>query len=217
MSAAAVVSPLWAFDQALRAQLPAGRLLAGVDEAGRGPLAGPVVAGAAVLDPQRPIAGLNDSKQLTARKRGVLDAAIREQALAFGIGVVEADEIDRLGILKATFLAMARAVEALGPRDLQLLVDGRDYPFDTRPGRALVKGDGTSACIAAASILAKEHRDRRMVEAAGLWPGYGFEGHKGYGSALHLEALARLGPCPIHRRSFRPLADTGQGLLNLES
>lgn len=216
MSAPADPSPLWLHDERLRAALPAGRWLAGVDEAGRGPLAGPVVAGAAVLDPARPIPGLDDSKRLTHRTRARLEAAIQGGALAWGVGAAEADEIDRIGILKATFLAMARAVEALGLSDLHLLVDGRDFPFGGRPGSALVRGDGASASVAAASILAKEERDRRMVAVDARWPGYGFAAHKGYGTAVHLEALARLGPCPLHRRSFRPLAETEQRRLRLD-
>jgi ribonuclease HII len=213
---------LWAFDEQLRAGLGPGCGLAGIDEAGRGPLAGPVLAAAALLDPARPIAGLDDSKKLSATRRKALEGEILAGALAWGCGAAEAGEIDRIGILRATFAAMARALAQLeerlppGETGLYLLVDGRDFPFGGRPGRALIGGDGLSASVAAASILAKQERDRRMLAAEARWPGYGFAGHKGYGSAAHLEALARLGPCPLHRRSFRPLAGDGQGRIILD-
>lgn len=195
-----------------RAPLAPG-LVAGVDEAGRGPLAGPVVAAAVVLCKPRP-PGIDDSKQLTAEVRARLDAQIRRRC-AFGIGVVEVDEIDRLNIFHATMLAMtlavARLCEALGEDCAQVLVDGNLTPHGRRPewrwpARALVGGDAREPCIGAASILAKEYRDRLMREAAQRHPHYGWERNKGYGTPDHLAALRRHGPSPLHRRSFAPVA-----------
>ena len=181
-------------------------LLAGIDEVGRGPLAGPVVAAAVILPRDVEIAGLRDSKRLSAKRRAELEEEIQHYALAWGLAEVDAARIDQINILQATFEAMGKAVSQLKLAPEFLLVDGRDYPFAGRPGRSVIRGDATSASIAAASILAKEHRDRLMCQAAALFPGYSFERHKGYGTAVHLEALSRLGPCPLHRRSFRPLA-----------
>lgn len=185
------------------------RALCGVDEAGRGPLAGPVVAAAVILDPQNPLPGLNDSKKLSASVRERLYDEICRKAAAFGIGQASVEEIDRLNILQATFLAMQRAVAALAFKPEYILVDGRDFPLfadlpsqRSVPGRAVIKGDGKSQNIAAASILAKVYRDRLMTAESRRYPQYGFERHKGYGTAQHRAALREIGPCPIHRRSF---------------
>jgi ribonuclease HII len=191
-------------DRDLRLALGPG-LLCGVDEAGRGPLAGPVTAAAVILPPDWHLPGLDDSKRLDAARRALLETGILEQALAWAVAEASVEEIDRLNILRATFLAMGRAVEQLVPAPDFLLVDGRDFPFANRRGRSLVHGDGISACVAAASILAKQARDRRMERAALEWPAYGFERHKGYGTAFHLQALRDAGPCPLHRRSFSPV------------
>ena len=185
------------------------RCVAGIDEAGRGPLAGPVVAACVVLPFGKRPDGLNDSKLLTPRQREHLFEAILSLARGCGLGVVSAPEIDRLNILRATHLAMRQALDAL-PAGMQpdlVLIDGlpvRPFPLDQV---ALVKGDSRSASIAAASILAKVTRDRMMCEYDALYPAYGFAGHKGYGATSHLRALAEHGPCPLHRRSFRPVAD----------
>jgi len=192
---------LAAHDRALRVSL-GGVWLAGIDEAGRGPLAGPVVAAAVVLPDSAHLPMLDDSKRLSPARRASLEGAIRAAALHAGLGRAEVEEIDRLGILAATFLAMERAAAEL-PAEAVLLVDGRDFPFRPRPGRALVGGDGLSACVAAASILAKQERDRELLRLHQLHPQYGFDRHKGYGTAAHLEALRRLGRCAAHRRSFR--------------
>ncbi|MDP2361786.1 MAG: ribonuclease HII [bacterium] len=177
--------------------------LCGVDEAGRGPLAGPVVAGAVILGGDCRPAGLNDSKKVSEPERARLEGLIRGRAAAWATGRAEVEEIDRLGILPATFLAMRRAVSALDREPGFLLVDGRDYPFHPRPGRAIVKGDGLSACVAAAGILAKEERDRELRRLDLLFPGWGFARHKGYGTSVHLALLRERGRLPIHRRSFR--------------
>ncbi len=200
------------WDSAERARLGL-RLLAGVDEAGRGPLAGPVVAAVVILAPDCALEGLRDSKQLSSRSRAALEPEIRSLALAWALAEVDAARIDQINILQATFEAMGKAVSQLTLPPEYLLVDGRDFPFAGRPGRSVIRGDDTSACIAAASILAKEHRDRLMCRAALDYPGYGFEQHKGYGTAKHLEALHQRGPCPLHRRSFRPLS-AAQGTLS---
>jgi ribonuclease HII len=177
----------------------------GVDEAGRGPWAGPVSAGAVILDPSRIPKGLNDSKTLTARARAVLELEIQDAAIAWGVGFASVEEIDATNILKATGLAMRRAVEALAVTPAFALVDG-NYRFDLPcPLQTVVKGDALSCSIAAASILAKEARDRIMVEMDAVHPGYGFAGHKGYHAAVHVAALQRLGPSPIHRMSWAPI------------
>lgn len=189
-------------------QLGGAVLVAGVDEVGRGPLAGPVVAAAVILDPARPIVGLADSKALSAARREALAELIRERALAYAVGRAEVEEIDRLNILQATFLAMRRAVEALTPAAGHVLVDGnRCPPLGGCTVQAIVKGDATVACIGAASILAKVTRDREMVTLDAVYPGYGFKDHKGYGTAAHLRALALLGVTPLHRRSFAPVRE----------
>jgi len=182
------------------------RRIAGVDEAGRGPLAGPVAVAAVILDPDRPIPGLGDSKALSEARREALEPLIRERALAWHLTFVSAAEIDQLNILQATLAGMARAVAALVPAADHALVDGNRVP----PGlacsaEALVKGDAREPAIMAASILAKVGRDRLMLQLALRHPGYGFEIHKGYPTPMHLEALRRLGPCEQHRRSFAPV------------
>ncbi len=184
---------------------PACALLCGVDEAGRGPLAGSVFAAAVVLDPARPIEGLADSKQLAQRSRERLAAEIRARATAWGIASASVQEIDRLNILEASLLAMARAIEALGMAPAEICVDGTHTPAVPFPCRAIVKGDSRVAAIAAASILAKTARDAEMTGLDLRFPGYGFATHKGYATAEHLAALRRLGPCEIHRRSFEPV------------
>jgi ribonuclease HII len=180
-------------------------LVAGVDEAGRGPLAGPVVAAAVILDPARPIEGVNDSKLLTAAQRDRLQDAIRAHALAWALGRAEVEEIDRLNILQATLLAMQRAVAALDPAPRRALIDGDRCPLLGCPAQAIVKGDQKVAAIAAASVLAKVARDREMAALDILYPGYGLARHKGYPTRDHVEALRRLGATPVHRRSFHPV------------
>ena len=180
--------------------------VAGVDEAGRGPLAGPVVVAAVILDPAQPIAGLADSKALTERKRDQLALEIRERALAFSICHVEAEEIDRLNILAATLLGMSRALSALSIAPSFALIDGNRLPGDLPcPARAIVGGDASEPAISAASILAKTTRDAFMIALDAIHPGYDFARHKGYPTAAHIEAIERLGPCPQHRRSFAPV------------
>ena len=186
-------------------------MIAGCDEVGRGTLAGPVVAAAVVLDATRPIAGLVDSKSLSARRRETLDALIRERALGWAIGEASVEEIDRLNILQATMLAMQRAVAALQPRPQRVLVDGNRAPALPMPAQALIGGDALEPAISAASIVAKVYRDRLMVELAARHPGYGFERHFGYGTIVHKQALAALGPCSAHRRSFAPVRLALQG------
>ena len=178
---------------------------AGVDEAGRGPLAGPVVAGAVVLDPQHPIDGLKDSKRLSAKRRDELAALIHERAVAHALGRAEVAEIDQLNILQATLLAMRRAVAALAVQPERVFVDGNRCPDLNVPTVAVVGGDALLAPISAGAILAKSARDAEMARLAADFPGYGFERHKGYGTQAHLEALRALGPCPIHRLSFAPV------------
>ena len=181
-------------------------LVAGIDEAGRGPLAGPVSVAAVILDPSRPIDGLDDSKRLTERKREALYPLIIERALAWRIEFVEADEIDSLNILQATMTGMRRALAGLSPRAGHALIDGNRIPEGlTCPATALVGGDGLEPAIMAASILAKVARDARMRELHLEYPQYGFDRHKGYPSPMHLQALASHGPCPQHRRSFAPV------------
>lgn len=180
-------------------------LIAGVDEVGRGPLAGPVVTAAVILDPAHPIAGLADSKRLSAAQRERLADEIRAKALAWALGRAEVAEIDRLNILQATLLAMQRAVEGLALRPEQVLVDGNRCPVLACPCQAIVKGDATVPVISAASILAKVARDAELCQLHQIYPQYGFARHKGYPTAAHLDALWRCGPCPEHRHSFAPV------------
>ena len=182
-----------------------GRRIVGVDEAGRGPLAGPVVAGAVILDPDKPIAGLADSKVLSPDRREQLAQIIKAQALAWAIGRAEVAEIDHLNILEATLLAMRRAVLALYPCADYAYVDGNRCPILPCPAEPVIRGDSLIPAISAASILAKVSRDQEMQSLDALYPGYGFAIHKGYPTAQHLAALARLGVSPIHRRSFGPV------------
>ncbi|WP_404302855.1 ribonuclease HII [Alicycliphilus denitrificans] len=187
-------------------QWHASGLVAGVDEAGRGPLAGPVVAAAVILDELQPIAGLADSKTLTATRREALFNEIRAKALCCSIAEATVEEIDRLNILQATLLAMRRAVQGLRLKPTLALVDGNRLPQLDIPAEAIVKGDARVAAISAASILAKVTRDRWCAELHTQYPQYGFAGHKGYGTAEHLAALQAHGICPQHRRSFAPVA-----------
>ncbi|MEJ2530167.1 MAG: ribonuclease HII [Halioglobus sp.] len=179
--------------------------LAGVDEAGRGPLAGDVVAAAVILDPARPVPGLRDSKKLTAARRETLAALIRERALAWAVARASVVEIDRLNILHAAMLAMHRAVQALQPQPGYVLVDGNRLPRWSYAAEPVVGGDDRVPAIAAASILAKVQRDRELVELDAHYPGYGFAAHKGYPTPAHLAALRALGVTPVHRRSFAPV------------
>lgn len=182
---------------------------AGVDEAGRGPLCGPVYAAAVILDPTRPIDGLNDSKKLSEKKREALAPLIRERALAWAVGVATVEEIDRLNILHASMLAMRRAVEGLGVPPDEVLIDGNRVPSGlVVPARAIVGGDASEPAISAASILAKTGRDHEMKALALLYPQYGIARHKGYPTPEHLAALREHGPSPIHRRSFAPVAQS---------
>ena len=177
-------------------------LICGVDEAGRGPLAGPVCAAAVILPKGLVIPGLNDSKKLSDKRRRELFPIIQQEAVSFGIAFASQEEIDEINILQATFLAMRRAMEQLNPQPEFALIDGnRETDFGV-PCKTVIKGDSLSANIAAASVLAKVTRDNWMMEAAEKYPGYGFEIHKGYGTKAHYAALEKLGPCPIHRRSF---------------
>jgi len=182
-------------------------LIAGVDEAGRGPLAGPVVAAAVMLDDLKPIKGLADSKTLTALRREKLFDEIRAKALCCSIAEASVEEIDQLNILQATLLAMRRAVEGLRLRPKMVLVDGNRLPVLDMLAQAIIKGDATVPAISAASILAKVHRDRWCAELDQQYPQYGFARHKGYGTAEHLAALAAHGACPQHRKTFRPVAE----------
>jgi ribonuclease HII len=182
-------------------------LVAGVDEAGRGPLAGPVVAAAVILDELHPIQGLADSKKLTPLKRERLYDEIRARALCFSIAEASVEEIDALNILQATMLAMQRAVEGLRLKPAKVLVDGNRLPKLDMLAEAIVKGDDKVQAISAASILAKVHRDRWCVQYDAQYPLYGFAGHKGYGTAAHLAALRLHGACPQHRRTFSPVAE----------
>ena len=182
-------------------------LVCGVDEVGRGPLAGPVVAAAVILDPRRPIEGLADSKKLSARRRDALFLLIRERALAWTVGWSSVEEIDRLNILQASLLAMRRAVEALQPAPGRALIDGNRAPVLPCAAETIVGGDGRVDCIAAASIVAKVTRDREMQRLDSLHPGYGLAVHKGYPTRAHMVALQQLGASPVHRRSFRPVSE----------
>jgi len=182
-------------------------LLCGVDEAGRGPLAGAVFAAAVILDPARPIAGLADSKALSAGRREGLAADIRRDALAWAIASATVEEIDALNILQASLAAMARAVAALGVAPGEVVVDGLHVPRTPWPSRAVVQADRRVPAVSAASILAKTARDAEMADLDARFPGYGFARHKGYPTAEHLAALRALGPCAIHRRSFAPVRE----------
>jgi len=183
-------------------------LVAGVDEAGRGPLAGPVAVAAVILDPARPIDGLNDSKKLSERRREGLFPLICDHALAWRVEFVEPGEIDALNILQATLTGMRRALQALAPAAGLALIDGNRLPKDLPcPARAIVGGDALEPAIMAASILAKVARDRHMLALHREYPQYGFDGHKGYPSPAHLAALRAHGPCPQHRRSFAPVRE----------
>ena len=181
-------------------------LVCGIDEAGRGPLAGPVVAAAVILDPARPIAGLNDSKKLSEKRREALAVEIRDKALACAVAEASVEEIDQLNILHATFLAMQRAVAGLQIPAERAMVDGNRCPRLAIPVEAVVKGDGKIASIAAASILAKTVRDAGMLALHATYPQYGFDRHMGYPTAAHFAALEAHGASPVHRRSFAPVA-----------
>lgn len=190
--------------------IPAGRV-AGVDEAGRGPLAGPVVAGAVILDLENPVAGLKDSKCLTASRRERLFDEIKEKALAWSVAYASVDEIDSINILQASMLAMRRAVDALLPTAEYALIDGNRCPELSCPARAIIKGDSRVAAISAASILAKVTRDREMQSLDAKYPGYGLAQHKGYPVRAHIEALEMLGASPVHRRSYAPVRKLLEG------
>ena len=182
-------------------------MICGVDEAGRGPLAGPVVAAAVILDPGRPIDGLADSKKLSPTRREKLALEIRAKALAWHVAEASVEEIDQLNILQATLLAMKRAVAGLSLRPGEVLIDGNRCPRLDLPVRAIVGGDATMAVISAASILAKTVRDAGMLDLHVRFPQYGFDSHKGYGTAAHLAALRTHGPTSVHRRSFAPVRE----------
>ncbi|MFK7976574.1 MAG: ribonuclease HII [Halioglobus sp.] len=179
--------------------------IAGVDEVGRGPLAGDVVTAAVILDPERPIEGLRDSKKLSHARRVELAVQIKQYALAWAVARASVEEIDRLNILQASLLAMRRAVEALSPQPHYVLVDGNRLPQWSYAAEAVVKGDDRVPAIAAASILAKVQRDEELIALDAQYPGYGFAGHKGYPTKMHLQALQSLGVTPVHRRSFGPV------------
>lgn len=201
-------------DRARPGAAPAAGLVAGVDEAGRGPLAGPLAVAAVILDPDRPIVGLDDSKKLGAKRREALYADIVARARAWSVVLVSAEEIDRVNIFQATMAGMSRALRQLSVAPDAAWIDGNQLPRDLPcPGRAIVGGDALEPAISAASILAKVTRDHLMVAMDATWPGYGFAVHKGYPTPAHLAALQRLGPCPQHRRSFAPvrvLVDQGE-------
>ena len=181
-------------------------LIAGVDEVGRGPWAGPVVTCAVILDPSKPIEGLMDSKKLSEKKREILSIIIKERALAWSLGRAEVEEIDKYNILRATMIAMQRAIAGLAIRPTEVLIDGNRCPDLPYPSRAIIQGDSKIQEISAASIVAKVARDHEMTLLDERYPGYGFAKHKGYGTKVHMDALAKLGPCEIHRRSFAPVA-----------
>ena len=189
------------FEQSLRQQ--GYQRIVGIDEAGRGALAGPVVAGAVILPINCQLSGVTDSKQLTPKKRAELFDEIHHTAVAVGVGCVENEEIDRINILQATMAAMAQAIAEITPAPDYALIDGTHLPEISLPAEAIPKGDLLIQSIAAASIIAKVTRDRLMVELDETYPGYRFRVHKGYGTLAHRQAIAQLGPCPIHRRSFK--------------
>jgi ribonuclease HII len=194
----------WRLEEAARRR--GAQRIAGIDEAGRGPLFGPVVAAAVILPRCCCLHGLTDSKKLTEKKRNELDGEIRASAVAWAIAAVDAETIDRMNIRRASLEAMRRAVEQLAPGPDYLLIDGRDTIQWYGPQEAVAGGDARSLSIAAASVLAKVYRDRLVVELDVVFPGYGLARHKGYGTAEHLEVLARLGPTPLHRKSYLPVA-----------
>ena len=178
------------------------RMIAGMDEAGRGPLAGPVVAACVILDPEKPVYGVNDSKKLSPKKRAELKKAIEENAVAIGVGIVDEKTIDEINILEATKLAMKKAVEALGIVPDVILIDALKIPSIPVPQEGIIKGDALSVSIAAASIIAKETRDDILRQIDEMYPQYGFASHKGYGTAQHIQAIRTYGPLPIHRKTF---------------
>lgn len=183
-----------------------GQFVAGVDEVGRGPLAGPVVAAAVILDPENPVEGLMDSKKITEKKREILAEEIKQKALAWSISRVDVDEIDRINILQASLQAMTIAVSELDQQPDHVMIDGNRIPKDiTIRAEAVVKGDDRVACISAASIIAKVARDNEMIEMDGVYPGYGLAKHKGYPTKVHIEALHKLGVTKIHRKTFGPV------------
>lgn len=189
------------------AYLKGHTFVAGIDEAGRGPLAGPVVAAACIIPPEKNFPDVNDSKKLAPAKRAkIYRELMADQDIYSAIGIVEAPRIDEINILQATFEAMLLAVSKLPKRPDYLLIDGNMMPKTSIPGEAIVEGDGRSLSIAAASVLAKHARDIIMKSYHLIWPEYGFDGHKGYGTKAHLDALKTYGPCPIHRRSFKPVS-----------
>lgn len=192
-------------------------IVCGVDEAGRGPLAGPVFAAAVILDPRRPIDGLRDSKKLTAEKRELLAPRIKEYALAWAIAECSHEEIDTINILQATMLAMRRAVEALHTLPTIALIDGNRSPVMNVRCHPIIEGDDKVHAISAASILAKTARDAALVSLHALYPQYGFDQHKGYGTRLHVEKLREHGACPVHRRSFAPVRAVLEGEFNFDS
>jgi ribonuclease HII len=196
----------WTLEEAARKR--GARRIAGLDEVGRGPLFGPVVAAAVILPRGCHLQGLTDSKKLSEKKRNQFDVEIRANAVAWAIAAVDAETIDRINIRQASLLAMRRAVQQLALSPDFLLIDGRDTIDWDCPQQAVIQGDATSLSIAAASVLAKVHRDRLLVEFDSQFPGYGLASHKGYCSPEHLAALARLGPTPLHRKSFHPVAQT---------
>ena len=205
--------PTWRFEQIAASQ--GAQKIAGVDEAGRGPLAGPVVAAAVVLPQSAFLPRLNDSKLLSQAQRETLFDLIQQEALGFGIGVVPAETIDQINILQATRLAMVKAVDLIDPPPDYLLIDGPLSLESPIQQEAIIKGDQRSFSIAAAAVLAKVTRDRIMVEMSHKFPEYGFESHKGYPTKAHKEAVQRYGPCPIHRRSFKGVREFVQALLPL--
>lgn len=195
---------------------PLAEGLAGVDEAGRGPLAGPVVAAAVILDPQQPIPGLNDSKKLTSNQRNKLYSTITTSALAYSFGIASVAEIEKINILQASLLAMQRAINSLKVEPKVVWIDGIYCPDVSYPCYALIKGDSKIMAISAASILAKVYRDRQMLDYDSKYPEYGFAQHKGYPTAAHIEALNNHGPCEIHRRTYAPVKQCIANLVRKE-
>lgn len=192
---------LYEYDEAIRSREI--RLIAGVDEAGRGPLAGPVVAAAVILPADIRIVGVRDSKKVPEKERGSLFLEIKTYARAIGVGIVDSDEIDRINILQATKLAMHKAITSLGEIPDTILIDALTLPSIKINQIPIIKGDAKSACIAAASLIAKVTRDRLMQEYHALYPQYGFDRHKGYGTSAHIAKIKEYGPCPIHRKTFQ--------------